>query len=120
MEQHAPAARVRHPMASPAFGARAIAARLARRFVETIDLMARPERFELPTLCFEGRCSIQLSYGRNFFINRLRCSFPLCQGVFGGNSGQHVRYGCKMFLKPVQPKMRIPVCHRFRSVADPT
>ena len=26
--------------------------------------MARPERFELPTLCFEGRCSIRLSYGR--------------------------------------------------------
>ena len=26
--------------------------------------MARPERLELPTLCFEGRCSIQLSYGR--------------------------------------------------------
>jgi hypothetical protein len=26
--------------------------------------VARPERFELPTLCFEGRCSIQLSYGR--------------------------------------------------------
>ena len=26
--------------------------------------MARPERFELPTLCLEGRCSIQLSYGR--------------------------------------------------------
>src|ERR1700676_2190199 len=26
--------------------------------------MVRPERFELPTLCFEGRCSIQLSYGR--------------------------------------------------------
>src|ERR1700691_2793320 len=30
----------------------------------TIRKMARPERFELPTLCFEGRCSIQLSYGR--------------------------------------------------------
>ena len=29
--------------------------------------LARPERFELPTLCFEGRCSIQLSYGRVFF-----------------------------------------------------
>jgi hypothetical protein len=29
-----------------------------------IGKMARPERFELPTLCFEGRCSIQLSYGR--------------------------------------------------------
>ena len=26
--------------------------------------VARPERFELPTLCFEGRCSIRLSYGR--------------------------------------------------------
>ena len=26
--------------------------------------MARPEGIEPPTLCFEGRCSIQLSYGR--------------------------------------------------------
>src|ERR1700691_296868 len=25
--------------------------------------MVRPERLELPTLCSEGRCSIQLSYG---------------------------------------------------------
>ena len=29
-----------------------------------IDEMARPERFELPTLGSEDRCSIQLSYGR--------------------------------------------------------
>jgi hypothetical protein len=29
-----------------------------------LKFVARPERFELPTLCFEGRCSIQLSYGR--------------------------------------------------------
>jgi hypothetical protein len=28
------------------------------------DLMARPERLELPTLWFEARRSIQLSYGR--------------------------------------------------------
>jgi hypothetical protein len=29
---------------------------------------ARPERFELPTLWFEARCSIQLSYGRVFLF----------------------------------------------------
>ena len=33
---------------------------LSARIVE----MARPERLELPTLWFEARCSIQLSYGR--------------------------------------------------------
>jgi hypothetical protein len=27
-------------------------------------MMVRPERFELPTLWFEAKCSIQLSYGR--------------------------------------------------------
>ena len=31
---------------------------------KSLKNMVRPERFELPTLCFEGRCSIQLSYGR--------------------------------------------------------
>ena len=31
--------------------------------IETAD-MARPEGVEPPTLCLEGRCSIQLSYGR--------------------------------------------------------
>ena len=29
-----------------------------------LRLMARPERFELPTPRFEAWCSIQLSYGR--------------------------------------------------------
>ena len=40
------------------------------------DLMVRPERLELPTLCSEGRCSIQLSYGRT--KNILRQSVPPC------------------------------------------
>src|SRR5260370_1637294 len=31
--------------------------------------MARPGRLELPTLCLEGRRSIQLSYGRSRFID---------------------------------------------------
>ena len=29
------------------------------------EKVARPGRFELPTLCLEGRRSIQLSYGRS-------------------------------------------------------
>ena len=31
--------------------------------------MARPGRFELPTLCLEGRRSIQLSYGRTSYAD---------------------------------------------------
>ena len=27
-------------------------------------ILARPERFELPTPWFEAKCSIQMSYGR--------------------------------------------------------
>ena len=30
----------------------------------SLKRVVRPERFELPTLWFEARCSIQLSYGR--------------------------------------------------------
>ena len=31
--------------------------------------MARPARFERATLCLEGRCSIQLSYGRVSYLD---------------------------------------------------
>src|ERR1700749_4341065 len=31
---------------------------------EFVNKLVRPERFELPTLWFEAKCSIQLSYGR--------------------------------------------------------
>ena len=34
--------------------------------------MARPGRFELPTLCLEGRRSIQLSYGRTVCYSDFR------------------------------------------------
>ena len=34
--------------------------------------VVRPERFELPTLWFEAKCSIQLSYGRAVLAAR-RC-----------------------------------------------
>ena len=39
--------------------------------------VARPERLELPTLGFEGRCSIQLSYGRVGAIVMERPADPL-------------------------------------------
>jgi hypothetical protein len=32
--------------------------------LDFLRALARPERLELPTLWFEARCSIQLSYGR--------------------------------------------------------
>jgi hypothetical protein len=32
---------------------------------EVVEKMVRPERFELPTLWFVAKCSIQLSYGRD-------------------------------------------------------
>ena len=41
--------------------------------------MVRPAGFEPTTICLEGRCSIQLSYGRNLMIRYLRVPFPaLC------------------------------------------
>jgi hypothetical protein len=39
--------------------------------------MVGPEGLEPPTLCFEGRCSIQLSYGpvEKFITRHDRCVF---------------------------------------------
>jgi hypothetical protein len=37
---------------------------LMRIIRKLLKRVVRPERFELPTLWFEARCSIQLSYGR--------------------------------------------------------
>ena len=65
--------------------------------------VARPERFELPTLCFEGRCSIQLSYGRNFIISSLRCSLPLFQGAFGAIPASTPGTATKCFSKQSGP-----------------
>src|SRR6185312_10427588 len=38
--------------------------RMVNRPLQFADDMARPPRFERGTICLEGRCSIQLSYGR--------------------------------------------------------
>jgi hypothetical protein len=35
------------------------------KLVPALILLARPPRLERGTLCLEGRCSIQLSYGRD-------------------------------------------------------
>ncbi len=46
--------------------------------------MARPGRFELPTLCLEGRRSIRLSYGRTSFIDSkpfIRRRNPVLDGL---------------------------------------
>ena len=46
--------------------------------------LVRPERLELPTLCSEGRCSIQLSYGRIKEASQTRPSVAsLSQGRLG-------------------------------------
>jgi hypothetical protein len=58
-----------------------IAARAGRRITRTAGArfsieVARSERFELPTLGFEVRCSIQLSYERSFE----RLGYQSCSG----------------------------------------
>ena len=44
--------------------------RVKLRYIPTVILKnLRPARFERATLCLEGRCSIQLSYGRIYFYS---------------------------------------------------
>ena len=38
--------------------------------IATHQFLVTPTRFELVTVCLEGRCSIQLSYGTIFFVSR--------------------------------------------------
>ncbi len=53
--------------------------------------VARPERFELPTLWFEARCSIQLSYGR---VGPILSLLQAESGCFDGNAGIVTPCGC--------------------------
>src|SRR5882724_8220299 len=58
--------------------------------------LARPERLELPTLWFEARCSIQLSYGRAkplYLSTGLSQTVHTCQHAWpweGGDEGWHL------------------------------
>src|SRR5437667_10609686 len=68
------------------------------------EKVARPGRLELPTLCFEGRRSIQLSYGRslpNFsYYNCLRYSCAACTActtVSGMPNSLESSQGCQRF-----------------------
>jgi hypothetical protein len=46
--------------------------------------MVRPERFELPTLWFEAKCSIQLSYGR-VKVGNYRSILKIPEKLLSGN-----------------------------------
>ena len=59
--------------------------------------MARPEGFEPPTLCLEGRRSIRLSYGRfDSILHRLALDQPL---FWAACSGPVIRLpGCRAWM----------------------
>src|SRR6266852_4645170 len=52
------------------------------------EYLARPERLELPTLWFEARCSIQLSYGRYHALYLLKGGRN--RGARGGKNRGHL------------------------------
>jgi hypothetical protein len=64
--------------------------------------MARPERLELPTLWFEARCSIQLSYGRAEKLNDI--AFDPAQASEKEPLGKDRRHGeaGKQVLHPME------------------
>jgi hypothetical protein len=59
--------------------------------------MARPGRLELPTLCLEGRCSIQLSYGRilDCCPDLTRVAVSIRHPAFPGSSFDATVVGCR-------------------------
>ena len=58
--------------------------------------MVRAERFELPTPCFVGKCTIQLSYGRTIDSKDLR-PVRLLKRVQTRTS--HIRHGTSTTLE---------------------
>jgi hypothetical protein len=70
--------------------------------------MARPERLELPTLGFEGRCSIQLSYGRVQAaerLARLQIATPPGQRKQGGLKGEGTARLTEIITTPKLPNL---------------
>ena len=60
--------------------------------------MASPERFELPTLCLGGRCSIRLSYGDPAEILRsLARGFTPQVGI----QKPHISFRCRNLVNPL-------------------
>ncbi len=51
----------------------------------------RPGRIERPTLCLEGRCSIQLSYGRENISSFIEFAHRLAKS-FGGRAQNYINY----------------------------
>src|SRR5258708_17942585 len=91
--------------------------------------VARPERLELPTLWFEARCSIQLSYGRTIKILHHLASFStfsvlhgLCIIRSGHLSGfrvyQELRITCVGRTTEISRQKHIPIVLAFRSPTD--
>jgi hypothetical protein len=87
--------------------------------------VARPGRFELPTLCLEGRRSIQLSYGRRHCFHSRTISaetrgiclltFVFLSEANGGRSQPSERIRCDRLFQYAVPRNYCQV--RFKRVA---